>query len=290
MRIIYVGKHGSGGNDDEGAIHFALEKLGHDVVRVQESHTKGVAKLEGDFLLCHHWHNLAVLREVKIPKVFWCFDLIDWPDGGPRHQQRCAWMRELTEVCDLGFLTDGDWVARNDTGKLYWMTQGADERPLDPCLDQPLNCEKTTDILFVGGIGYGRDKFVQELRERYGERFKHVLKGCYGLSLAVEISRAKIVVAPDSPVTDRYWSNRVYNVLRLGGFLLHPWSEGISCQYHPYLLTYSRNELPELIDTWIEEVDARQKVAVIGSQWTMQYHTYRHRCQELLKIVQEKLL
>jgi len=321
MKIVYVGKHDSGGNDDEGAIHFALEKLGHEVVRVMESYTKGVSNLQADFLLCHHWHDLFALRQVKIPKVFWCFDLIDWPEGGQRHSQRRKWMTELTAICDLGFLTDGDWVAQDKTGKLHWLTQGADERPCDGTFDyvrdvriksnakgqqwmrelvyKPEDYEfvspqvvRPVDVLFVGGLGYGRESFVKELRERYGEKFKHVLKGCHGVALANEINRAKIVVAPDSPVTERYWSNRVYNVLRLGGFLLHPWSEGLYQQYKEplSLVMYRKLELTAVIDRWLSEEKLREQLAGEAHRWTMKKHTYSHRCATLVQTIKEKLL
>lgn len=289
LTIVYVAKHGSGGNDDEGAVAYALEQLGHTVVRVHESAAGGIDReTYGDFLLCHHWHALLYLERVRIPKVFWCFDLIDWPGGGLRHEQRRRWVAEMTRICDVGFLTDGDWVARAASPKLNWLPQGADERPL-PVKAGYLELPRTTDVLFVGGLGYGREKFVAELRKKYGDRFRHVLKGCHGAALADEVRQAKIVVAPDSPVTDLYWSNRVYNVLRLGGFLIHPWSDGLSGHYNPYLLTYRPGELIEVIDRWLPDDAARQKVARVGYQWTMQRHTYRHRLEILVAKVRELL-
>lgn len=284
MRIIYVAKHDSGGNDDEGAIHFALEKLGHEVVRIRESHSKGVNKLQGDFLLCHHWHDLATLASVKIPKVSWCFDLIEWDDS-PRHKARVDWAKQLQGICDISFFSDGDWALK--TGA-HWLTQGADEREVTDC---KFTGEKDVDILFVGGIGYGRDKFVRELRQRYGERFKHILKGCHGATLASEISRAKILVAPDSPVTDRYWSNRVYNVLRLGGFLIHPMSKGLQDQLNLHGWWYGdRESMFTMIDDWIPRDASRISLMAKTQQYILQYHTYRQRCEELVRIVKEELL
>jgi hypothetical protein len=288
MRIIYLAKHDSGGNDDEGAITFALEKLGHEVVRVPENKPEWAKRLAGDFLLCHHLHDLGALNGIKIPKVFWCFDLIEW-DNSPRHKARPLWIKELTKRCDLGFCTDGDWVAKDDTGKLHWLTQGADEREFEKWT---LPITRPVDVLFVGGIGYGRDKFVEELRAKYGEKFKHVLKGCYGPALEYQIRSAKIVVAPDSPVTDQYWSNRVYNVLRMGGFLLHSWSEGLAKQYSEPMVLVFYKDLPlcDVIDKWLsQDYPSLSQLAGYGQHRTMNCHTYRHRCVELIRIVKERL-
>jgi hypothetical protein len=66
-----------------------------------------------------------------IPKVFWCFDLIDFekePILLPRFQERKVWAKRMLELCDIGFFTDGEWVAKDDTGKAVWLTQGFDSR------------------------------------------------------------------------------------------------------------------------------------------------------------------
>ncbi len=85
MRILYLARHGSGGNDDEGAIQFALEQLGHTVIAVSEDCTS-LNGIPANMLLCHHYHELARLAKVRIPKVSWCFDLIDWPEPKARRE------------------------------------------------------------------------------------------------------------------------------------------------------------------------------------------------------------
>lgn len=287
MRIAYLARHDSGGNDDEGAISFALESLGHEVTRIPESKQRWIRKANADFVLCHHLHDWSGFSK-DIPLVFWCFDLIEWP-GMQRHVQRRAWIEQLTERAFMGFCTDGDWVAKDQTGKLHWLTQGADTREVEPLTKDNPN---PPDILFIGGIGYGRDKFVQELRERYGEKFKHILKGCHGSAFAWEVRNAKIVVAPPTPVTDRYFSNRVYNVLKAGGFLLHPWSKGIYKQFDAPLalmLYQDTTQLHDWINLSLMGANVRAHWAAVGQQRVLNYHTYRHRCTELVRIVQEEL-
>ena len=36
MKVAYVARHQPHGNDDEGAVAFALEQLGHEVLRIEE--------------------------------------------------------------------------------------------------------------------------------------------------------------------------------------------------------------------------------------------------------------
>lgn len=299
LKIAYLAKHDSGGNDDEGAIVYALERLGHEVIRVPERMGKWASKVKADFLLCHHWHDDGQLDSVSIPKVFWCFDLISWPHDpalARRHRERQAWIADMTRRCDIGFCTDGDHVAKDKTGKLHWLMQGADEREV---VKWTIPIVRPVDVLFVGGLGYGREGFVSELRNRYGNRFKHIAKGYHGAALEYEIRSAKIVVAPDSPVTDRYWSNRVYNILRLGGFLLHPLKylspngmcKGLGDQY-PYggLGSYeSREDMHAQIASYLKDDVARKEVAMEGQKWTLLHHTYRHRVERLIQIVKEKL-
>lgn len=289
--IAYLAKHQSGGNDDEGSIAFALEQLGHRVERLREYKAIHAHKMPGDFMLVHHCSDFHSLRRVTIPKVFWCFDLIDAKDRlvGVRSHSRTTWVREATEVCDLGFLTDGDWVDQDKTGKLHWLPQGADERRLD----MQVTSEPGAELLFLGIAKNGtkRLSFVQVMRERYGDRFQHVERGVYGESFVQVVRNAAINVAPDGPVSDRYFSNRCVNVLGAGGFLLHPYSRAIADMYPEGVVFYrSREELHQLIAEYLERPEERRRIAAAGLEQTKAKHLYRHRCVELLRVVKERLL
>ncbi len=289
MKVLYLAKHDSGGNDDEGAVYHALLALGCDVERLRENRAQVARKVRGcDFLLCHHPHDLDALRAVQIPKVFWCFDLIDWPNM-PRHAQRASWARQLTDVCDLGFLTDGDWVARDTTGKLRWLPQGADTRvPQGECPSQP-----PCDVLVVGGLGYGREGQIEELRSAFGDGFRHVAKGYHGLALRALVRSAKVVVAPFAPVTDRYWSNRVYLLTGMGALVLHPHCAALDMQYAGALPMYrGRGDALAKALYWVNEASAegRARAAQNCQRLTLTRHTYTDRVRELLVAVKEKLL
>ena len=316
MRIVYVANHDSGGNDDEGAISFALERLGHEVVRIKERKGYDARRLKADLCLFHKWDDPEALRGISYPKAFWYFDLVDFPQDPTltrRCSQRVEWMSRIIPCVDLGFCTDGDWVERWNSAlhpssglipdKLVWLPQGADERVTGLYTSDP-DSPQSSRILFTGigkGGGVQRESFIAEMRATYGDRFYHVSRGVHREELGRLIANSSIVVAPDSPVTDRYWSNRVYNALGFGAFLLHPWCGDLSANYRVIpdewgsdfeceAIAYgSRADLFEKIDKYLEMPTSRRRIASAGYERTIREHLYRHRCEQLVRTVKERL-
>lgn len=288
MKILYLAKHGSGGNDDEGAISHALTLLGHEVLCMTEDRGWHAHKERFDFLLCHHLREIAMLNEVKRPKIFWCFDRIDsGPDPmlGGRNLQRIGWATEMSARCDLGFFTDGDWVQERGASNTHWLPQGFDERLSQYVdLDAPKNC----DVLFTGisrNAGEKRRSFVELMERTYGNRFDHIPRGVHGKKLAQAINGAKVIVAPDFPIGPCYCSNRLYLTAGLGGYLLHPQCE------QAYVPTYlNQVDLLTAINVALKSPAITREVAEKCRAETMAKHLYRHRCEKLVKIVKEKLL
>jgi hypothetical protein len=303
-RILYLARHNSGGNDDEGSIAHALTALGHDVVLIHEPYfsprrrtimhpiNNAVLRQHADFLLFHHFGDWEAIRRFRMPKVFWYFDCVNYPDPTlhARNAARLEWMRNALEVATVGFCTDGTFAARHPD-KLVWLPQGADERVCGTGTSQPI-----ADILFTGigrGGGRQRESFVAEMRSRYGNRLTHIERGIHRRELANLIAGHKIVVAPDSPVAERYWSNRIYNALGFGAFLLHPYC-GVESQnqyrnLQELVYYHNRKHLHELIEVWLDFPVARQQVAANALKGALERHTYRHRVEELIRIVQERL-
>lgn len=301
MKIVFVARHNCGDNDDEGAIAHALRELGHEVECVHEKprHRQGVdlASLKGDFCLFLKWPSPGEIAQVRMPRVFWFFDLVDSADPTlhARAASRVQWMRDAAPLCVAGFCTDGDWVARDTTGKLVHLMQGADERVAGfgkPTGDCP-------PILFTGMIHHGqrRASHIAELQAKFGKRFGMLGSAGpadrkHGRALADAFASTKVVVAPDGPNSDRYWSNRVYLTLGLGGFLLHPYCSELAKQYLPgteLVYYHSRRELEGLIGYYLTHDAEREQLRIASHAKTMTAHTYRHRCEELVRIVKERL-
>lgn len=316
MKICYVAKHGNGANGDEGAITYALEQLGHAVTCVRERDsvltTNGRSSfcdfLAADLVLSHKWSDWAVLSAIKIPKVSWYFDLVEYPSDPTlrgRDTSRREWMQAALPLVDLMFCTDGEWVRNAGTyellaphaHKLHWLMQGADERitffgsaaDLEP-----------VDILFTGSVykcGKERSAFVQDMTARYGERFHWVNSGpggspVYRRQLTDLIASARVVVAPDSPVAPAYWSNRAYVTLGFGGFFLHPQC-GLTEHYadgKEVLFYRDKEQLYSLIEESLARTDSdRAGIKWAALERTREEHLYRHRVEELLRVVKEKV-
>jgi len=337
MRIVYIANHDqSNSNDDEGAITHALVQLGHDVQRLGEAKGHKARRIEGaDLYLFHKWQDYNTVQSLRgiAPRVFWYFDLVDFPDPTIRGRcdQRIAWMKNMLPHVELGFCTDGDWVdyvnateegacpkcfgtEKNpdddynpcaycqatgvvpdpSNGKLVWLTQGVDERVTGPGVAYPTE-RIPGSILFTGirAGGRTRESFVSEMRWAYGDKFTHVQRGVHGRDMAELISRHDVVVAPDGPVTDNYWSNRVYNMLGFAAFLFHPRCARLQEQYEDGtdLVMYgSRMELHSKMVDYLGNPKKRADIAWAGYQRTMREHTYRHRCERLIEVVRERLL
>ena len=310
MRVLYIAKHGQvPSNDDEGAIQYAFEQLGHEVTAIREVKAKnalGYCKgTKHDLVLFHHWDDQATLhtlRKLDIPLVFWYFDLVDQRDPSVegRSERRKGWMERTVPEVDLGFCTDGDWVFRwNHWGpeghrdKLVRLNQGADVRVAGKGL-APIN-SLVIPLLFTGTHrgGAKRESFVSEMIETYGSMFRWVERGTYARKLADLIAQSHIVLAPDSPVTNMYWSNRVYNTLAFGGFLLHPLAHCLLEQYQDgkELVYYrSREDLHEKIRYYLGNPEARLRVSQAAVVRTVREHTYTNRVAELIRTLNARRL
>lgn len=297
MRIIYVANHDAGQYDDEGAITHALAVLGHHVQRLREVKGRRASRLRGDVLLFHKWHDVSMLRwfEGQAFRVFWYFDLVDFHDKSmsQRSLSRMHWMDDIVPHVDLGFCTDGDWVAQDKSGKLFWLPQGADQRSMARELWRGATQDR---VLFVGTPrgGAARERFVRWMKERYGSRFVHVERGLHGLALREMVQKSRVVVAPDGPVTDRYWSNRLYVMLGHGGFLLHPHSQGAVQQYVPgqeLIFYHDREGLDRHVAYYSNPANAENRLALVeaGLRATRERHTYLHRCRWMMEKITERM-
>ena len=306
MRIVYVGKHAAKDNEDENAITYALRQLGHQVLEIEVQRTQPVkwCGLTGDFLLFNKWCDPHALSQLQIPAVKWDWDLVESHD--PTIARLDAIRRREVEpvepYCAVCFYSDGDWVAK-DPAKRVQLFQGADERYVGYGEAR----SGVAPILFTGRLdchGKGRSGQIRALQEHYGDRFAIVgdppSTKVHGRTLADLFASTKVVIAPVTPSTDHYWSNRVYLTLGLGGLLLHPYCRGLVEQYPAEganpptygtrLLMYrSEEELRRMIDYYLRYEDEREIIRRAGHEHTMAHHTYRHRCADLVRIVKERL-
>lgn len=302
LRIVYVARFGNTqSNDDEGAITHALRALGHEVVEVPEREGDRAAGIGGDFLLFNHWADPETLSRVRIPCVFWYFDQVECADPSlkARSQVRRRWMKEMLPLVKIGFCTDGDWVEkvnRDDPEKpLVRLSQGFDERLSPHAPKTPL--DQDVDLLLLARYercGLARQRFINEMKRRYQHlNLVHLPSGCYREDLAHTVARSKIILAPEGPVSDRYWSNRVYLISGLEGFLLHPFSQELAEHYkpdHEIKFYHDCEDLFHLIEVYLREkkVGHRAWQAAAAREQTLREHTYRHRVEKMIEVLRER--
>jgi hypothetical protein len=225
--------------------------------------------------------------------VFWYFDLVNFPDPAlaTRCQRRVEWLEEATQIADLGFMNDGDWVAQDTSGKLHVLHEGADERFIGKGDGSKAPPAK---IVFVGAPwgGAKRTSCIQELQARYGHDFAVIgardRDRVYQRDLANVLANVDITVAPDGPVTDRYWSNRCFLMTAFGKFLVHPYCRELAKDYvddQEIMFYRDRQQLFRLIDFYLEHPEEREAIAAAGMKATAGRHTYRNRLTKMLEIV-----
>jgi hypothetical protein len=149
------------------------------------------------------------------------------------------------------------------------------------------------DIIFVGTMNNEypyRDKVISFLEATYGDRFKwfgkenseavrsHALNDLYG--------KAKIAI-DISVYLESYWSNRFYETMGRGGFLLCNMIEELDKEFTPYkhLAVYTKEnftQLKEVIDYYLSHDEEREKIRLAGFEHTKNNYTYKIRCKTML--------
>lgn len=276
MKILYLITNTTG---DEIAITRALQSLGCFVTRVYDNHLDNlnINNLSAlyDLLLFNHSKQLEKISGINIPKVFWCFDLMTENVG------RWSWVQEAIRVSDLGFFTDGECVDKFPD-KAVWLPQGAQEVKTG-------EQKYSYDVTFAGIVHSDRTSLIHGIAGKFN---LHIIDKVYGDDFADLVASSKIMIAPDTPIKERYWSNRVYMVLGYGGFLLHPYIEELSVQYidgQEIVFYHSRKDLHNKIRQYLDNQLERARISNNGLARTKKEHTYKHRCKVLLQNIKERL-
>ena len=156
--------------------------------------------------------------------------------------------------------------------------------------------ELDRDVIFVGSERYHpqwpwRRELIAFLRKRYGPRFR--LHGHHpptrGQDLNDLYTSARVVVGDSLalPGHANYWSDRYYETLGRGGFLIAPYVPGLGAHLVDcwHLLTYEPGDtrgLAALIDESLDHPAGARKIADEGHRHVVANHTYRHRAEQML--------
>jgi len=294
MKILYIAKHGQPNNDDENSIWLSLFKLGHDIDRFQlnnfdtDKPILDQIRTKYDFVLFHKLPSQDYVEYVcsRWKGVCWYFDAI--AKGFASNDDYIAMVKN---ICFMGFFTDGDFVNSQGEDKIKLLRQGLD---IDLVHDNSLYISepvlKPLDFVFIGTVGHGgytdREKYLRQLSDDYKWQ-PHTQYNIFKEQLAAVCQQTKIMLAMP-PVTDHYWSNRVYLLGGRSGFVLHPYASELEKQFGDSLAFYKNyEELKAKIDFYCENDKERERMAEKAHSIIVNEHTYLHRCKELMETLDD---
>lgn len=167
-----------------------------------------------------------------------------------------------------------------------------------------LNQRMRRDLVFVGSKRYHsewpyRPKLVNWLTESYGPRFQHWggdgLGVVRGDKLNKLYSSTKISIG-DSLCPDfaykSYWSDRIYETMGRGGFIIHPYIEGLEQELvdGEHCIFYEFNNFKDLkskIDYFLSHDSERERIRKNGHEFVKNNYTYKNRWDHILgKVLQ----
>ncbi len=327
MKIAFLGNFGV---DYSSETHHkkSLEALGHSVFPLQEGRATAeeieAVALGSDMLVWVHTHgwvtpspfNLSMvtvlerLRENKIPTVTYHLDL--W--FGIQRQKDLE-QDEFYKHIQHFFTVDklmADWFNDNTEVKGHYLQAGVFDQECylsEPQLERrngsstPL--ERKHDVIFVGSKGYHpewnyRPQLIDWLRDFMRNGFVHVggdgdTGTLRGQALNQMYANSNIAIGDSLCINfdyPHYWSDRVYETLGRGGFMIHPYIKGMEEHFEDkkHLVFYEFNNFDDLrakIDYYLDHDDEREAIRLAGHEHVKNNHTYKHRWATIIKEVSD---
>lgn len=322
MKIAYIGNF-EPRHSTENHVRLSLEQLGHEVIRIQENRCspRGIETVVAHggaelVIYTRTWglpgpEMLALWARLKargIPTVSYHLDLYCKIARSDLYERLRPW--GITGIGDDPFwrteyvcTVDGDPESQAFFEGLginhHWVRAGvfAQECYLTPA-------EERFPLVFVGSYGYHpewpwRPQLIDWLGATYGNRFrlfptpgKPAIRNEDLNNLYAQTG----VVVGDSLVPGfthkRYWSDRVYETLGRGGFLIHPHIEGMELEFRDgeHLIFFEHGNLEDLrekVDYYLDPINREEREAIrsAGHEMVATNCTYVHRMREILEIV-----
>ena len=201
------------------------------------------------------------------------------------------------------FTADGD----PEHAKLF-ESKGIKHRWIRPGVYEPECYEGTFDPRFASDVGFvGSWRWYHDewrYRLELARFLKRTYRGRLGLwpqanqpavrndDLNNLYASVKVVVGDSCNPgfgLSRYWSDRVYETMGRGGFLIHPYVEGLRDEFtEDELVLYPFGDfaaLKSLIDRYLADEEERERIRKAGHEKVKNHCTYTHRMTEVLDIL-----
>lgn len=286
-----------------------LTELGHTVHRLQEGKAQASEILararEADLFVWVHTHGwrtpgmtqvVRTLKRAGVPTMTYHLDL--W--FGLRRQRDIKRTDPYWQL-DHFFTADrlmAEWLSDNTSVHGHYLPAAvfhAEATRVPP--------NARFDVAFVGSRPYHpewpyRGQLIDWLTATYGDQFRHYGNGggwgiARGLDLNQVYANARIVVGDSLCLNysyPDYWSDRVYETLGRGGFLIHPTVPGIDNTFrdreHLVLYDYGDfDQLRDLIASYLVHDEERNRIQQAGHDYVRTHHTYLDRWTQILSVV-----
>jgi hypothetical protein len=315
MRVVLVGNFQHPWCSE---VHFAreYEHLGHEVVRFQEPPGGGDART-----LDRLWETAT--KPARADLVTWTRT---W--GMPSDATRLWRALEAEGITTASYHLDLYLPlkrAERMAGDPFWTTQHVFTPDGDPnsartferlginhhwsppavvsdeCVPGTFRPEFAYDVGFVGSYHYHeewpwRRELIDWLTATYGHRFRRWGGDqpggpVRGLRLNDLYASVKVVVGDSLclPGHVNYWSDRPYETLGRGGFLVMPDIPGLRAHIDGHVAWFDLGDLDDLhdvIENSLEQGDEwRRSIAKAGQEHVAAHHTYRHRLADALEVM-----
>ena len=286
-----------------------LESMGHTVVRMQETEAKSEEiyqkAMSSDMFIWIHTHGWktpgkhtmeSVLKSLKQKGIITMTYHLDLWFGLQRQKD----LNTYPVYKHIGhfFTVDSqmaDWFNNNTAVKGHYLPAGVYHKE---CYIEPTKLKN--DVIFVGSKKYHqewqyRPQLINWLSDTYKNKFSHYgnggIKSLRGSELNTLYASSKIVVGDTLCIGFKYpdyWSDRVYETMGRGGFIIHPYVSGMEKEFEDkkHLVFYeygNLKQLKELIDYYMEHDEERETIRKAGHELVKENYTYKNRWEYILK-------
>ena len=286
-----------------------LESMGHTVLRMQETEAKSEdiyqKAMSSDMFIWIHTHGWktpgkhtmeSVLKSLKQKGIITMTYHLDLWFGLQRQKD----LNTYPVYKHIGhfFTVDSqmaDWFNNNTAVKGHYLPAGVYHKE---CYIEPAKLKN--DVIFVGSKKYHqewqyRPQLINWLSDTYKNKFSHYgnggIKSLRGSELNTLYASSKIVVGDTLCIGFKYpdyWSDRVYETMGRGGFIIHPYVSGMEKEFEDkkHLVFYEYGnfkQLKELIDYYIKHDKEREAIRKAGHELVKENYTYKNRWESIFK-------
>jgi hypothetical protein len=313
MRIAYIGNF-IPAHSTENHLAESFRSIGHHVIEFQENAQQHrvdtiadrVLDVEPDLVLYTKTWGLPLecvdqWRKIEadgVPTASFHLDLYAGLDRESQISSEPFWRTQFVFTADGGSADVFDRYGIDHE----WIRPGVFRPECVPGV--PLQKYSGLDVGFVGShLAYHREwpyrvQLVKWLRARFRGR-------CAILPTRVQVRGIDLndlyasvpVFVGDSLCPgfthERYWSDRVYETVGRGGFIIHPRIAGLELDFidGEHLRFYDYRDLDTLGDMirhYARHPDEAHAIAMAGQEHVRANHTYEHRALELLELLDAK--